>query len=507
MRSPRPTSSPASPSPRHPAGVQSFRLGSAHFSAVLTLAALRRTHLWWLVLGATLSTGLAIRLWLAFHDDGIYWPDEIYQSLEPAHRLVFGFGMLPWEFVQGARSWTLPAVIAGVFKVADLLGLPRPVGYLALTRVALCLAGVGAAYFSFRMARRLGASPAAAAAGAALLALGAVPIYFAPRALGETISMLPVAAGFALALPRIDRKWRLLGVALLTSAVFLRLQNGVFCVALLAALLLEKRLRECLEAAIVFTAGGLIYGLVDLLTWGDWFHSARAYLLFNLRGGANDWGVEPFTYYAGHLARLPWLWGIALVSFAFVGARRSPGLALAAGLFLLVHSVTPHKEFRFLLPAFPLLAALTALGLEELRRLNPHVFRTATVVVLGIALLSGVTFQRLTFNDLGAPLAPPGSAYDASGPLNRLLLAAHEQRDLCGVDIEGGSLPWSGGYSYLDRTVPIFTQGGPGPTYYNYVITNRDHPATGETVRTDHDWSLIRSGRACRPRLGPNSGL
>ena len=88
-----------------------------------------------------------MRLWLAFHDDGIYWPDEIYQSLEPAHRVVVGFGMLPWEFAEGARNWTLPGLIAGFFKIADLLQLPYPAGYLVLTRVALCVAGVVAVYF------------------------------------------------------------------------------------------------------------------------------------------------------------------------------------------------------------------------------------------------------------------------------------------------------------------------------------------------------------------------
>src|SRR5262249_20954686 len=64
-----------------------------------------------LLLGA-LGVGAAIRLWLSVNDDGIYWPDEIYQSLEPAHRLVFGYGLVAWEFVQGARSWLLAGALA-----------------------------------------------------------------------------------------------------------------------------------------------------------------------------------------------------------------------------------------------------------------------------------------------------------------------------------------------------------------------------------------------------------
>src|SRR5262249_22626523 len=65
-----------------------------------------------LVLFASLAAGAALRLWLAFSDDGVHWPDEIYQTLEPAHRAAFGYGLLAWEFLEGARSWALPALIA-----------------------------------------------------------------------------------------------------------------------------------------------------------------------------------------------------------------------------------------------------------------------------------------------------------------------------------------------------------------------------------------------------------
>ena len=64
------------------------------------------------VLVLILGVGAALRVWLALTDDGIYWPDEVFQSLEPAHRLVFGYGMRAWEFIEGARNWALPGVVA-----------------------------------------------------------------------------------------------------------------------------------------------------------------------------------------------------------------------------------------------------------------------------------------------------------------------------------------------------------------------------------------------------------
>ena len=39
-------------------------------------------------------------------------PDEIYQTQEQAHRLVYGYGIVPWEFRDGVRSWILPGLLA-----------------------------------------------------------------------------------------------------------------------------------------------------------------------------------------------------------------------------------------------------------------------------------------------------------------------------------------------------------------------------------------------------------
>ena len=63
------------------------------------------------------------RLWAAWFDQGVFWPDEIFQSVEQAHRLVFGYGITPWEFRKGARSWVFPGMVAIVLKAGALFGL------------------------------------------------------------------------------------------------------------------------------------------------------------------------------------------------------------------------------------------------------------------------------------------------------------------------------------------------------------------------------------------------
>ena len=71
----------------------------------------------------SLLAGGAIRVWLALNDDGIYWPDESYQGFEPAHWLVFGYGLIPWEFVDGMRNWAFPGFVAALLKICQLAGI------------------------------------------------------------------------------------------------------------------------------------------------------------------------------------------------------------------------------------------------------------------------------------------------------------------------------------------------------------------------------------------------
>src|SRR5205823_12075171 len=134
-------------------------------------------------------------------------------------------------------NWTFPAICAAFLKLATLLGLATPVAYLAFVRSIFSLLGAATALAAYWLARRFGAATLPAAGGAALFALAAPAIYFAPRALGETASALPVVLGLALAAPpRARRSALLVGTSLLGLAVLLRLQNGLFCAGLLAVL-------------------------------------------------------------------------------------------------------------------------------------------------------------------------------------------------------------------------------------------------------------------------------
>ncbi|XP_022184828.2 GPI mannosyltransferase 3 [Nilaparvata lugens] len=50
-------------------------------------------------------------------------PDEYWQSLEIAHKMVFGYGYTTWEWVHGIRSFFYPLWFAGAYKFIEIFGL------------------------------------------------------------------------------------------------------------------------------------------------------------------------------------------------------------------------------------------------------------------------------------------------------------------------------------------------------------------------------------------------
>jgi hypothetical protein len=456
------------------------------------------------VLFVSLAAGAALRLWLALSDDGVHWPDEIYQTLEPAHRAAFGYGLLAWEFLEGARSWTLPGLIAGVLKLTQVVGLDSPRAYLTIVRILFCGVGVATSVVIYRFARSSGASGLAASCGSACFSLMSIAIYFAPRAMSETAAALAVASGFALCLPSNASRAQLwLGASLLGLAVLFRLQCAVFCVGLLLVLLVRGARRSFAEALVVFGLWAYLFGLIDRLTWGHWFHSAIAYLRFNVfQGGSVRFGRAPAGYFTlALLHTMGPLW-LVIAASSILAVRRARALFGIVLVFFIPHWLSPHKELRFLAPLIPLWCVLAAVGLQVLMDAKARWIRVgAPALALAAAAYSAATFRQLTYAKFGLSQIPVLSALDAGGPENRLLIAAHDAAGLCGLKVMSQQLDYLGGFSYLHRPVPLYGPAGPPEEsrHFNYVIAARG-TVPGKVIAEDSGLVLARlfDGR-CEP--------
>jgi GPI mannosyltransferase 3 len=106
----------------------------------------------WQALSAVLALAFLLRLIHVFVLPSIHHPDEVFQSVEQAHRLVYGTGIVPWEFVYGIRSWLLPGLIAAVLWAVRPIS-QEPIVYMAVLGVLGALASLAVPASAFLWAR------------------------------------------------------------------------------------------------------------------------------------------------------------------------------------------------------------------------------------------------------------------------------------------------------------------------------------------------------------------
>jgi len=451
--------------------------------------------------GVVLLLAALPRLWAAWFDHGVFWPDEIYQSLEQAHRLVFGYGVVPWEFVRGARSWVFPGTIAGLLKLGSLLGLSSGQSLVLLVKTSMALVSLAGVYLAMRLARAL-AGNVAALITALFAGFFAASILLGSRCLAETVSG-PVVMGMVLIAARPGRNAQLLAGAVAGLAIYLRYQNGLISVGLLAILVTDRRFRDAIYYACACGVVGVLGGLLDWITWGQPFHAFKMYLWFNLYKSADKFGAYPFGYYA----EVAWnISGPALivVGVGFIlGARLAPKLvALVAG-YVLIHSFVPHKELRFLMPVVPLALALSGAGLADAARRLRGGNTIAVLLAVGSAAWMGFAATQLTWEKLGFPSDRGArSPWHSGEGINRLLWELGGREDVCGVIVSGESFGWIGGYSYFHRDVDMFPGEGAGEAERasaNYWIAPASDvaPAPYRVVTTEREFALLRRDGAC----------
>ncbi|KAF9984221.1 hypothetical protein BGZ75_004213 [Mortierella antarctica] len=82
-------------------------------------------------------------------------PDEYWQALEVAHRTVFGYGYLTWEWHVALRSILHPALFAALYRVLSTLGLDDGRLFIYAPRLLQSVFAAAADLYTYRFAYRL----------------------------------------------------------------------------------------------------------------------------------------------------------------------------------------------------------------------------------------------------------------------------------------------------------------------------------------------------------------
>ncbi|MYE81361.1 MAG: hypothetical protein F4X36_05850, partial [Gammaproteobacteria bacterium] len=314
----------------------------------------------WKHLPLVLALAFLARAAVALSGDFSLHPDEIFQYLEPAHRLVFGNGVTYWEYFYGARAWFVPGMVAGVLTLFDLVGLGEPRWYVAGVELMFCAVSLtipAGMYLAARTHFGETAARVALVAGALWYEL----CGFAHKPMTEFVATGPLLLALWIAVRpgRIELGAGLWAALLTVLAAAIRPQYAPVAVVLFALVLLRAERRPTLLSA----AGALVLavGAFDAVTWdAGLFHSYITNIRFNLvtevyRAGES----QAWQYLAWLLTAHGGLSVLCVIAAAFAPRRYALLLALVA-LIVGIHSLQPHKEYRFVFAIVPLMMIIGA---------------------------------------------------------------------------------------------------------------------------------------------------
>ncbi|MGI9338566.1 MAG: hypothetical protein ACR2P4_08670, partial [Gammaproteobacteria bacterium] len=279
------------------------------------------------------------RLLAAISGDWTIRTDELFQYLEQAHRLVFGYGQIPWEYRFGERTWILPALSAVPLYLAKVIGWDTPDLYAPLVRSFHALLSMTIPAGMYFFTRRIHSESAARAA----LVFGCFwheLVVASPHPIAENAAMAVMFAALLITKPQAGMLPRAIVGFLLAMVVVFRLQYAP-AVGIIGLLLLWRPPLRA-NVAMIFAGLAAVFfaGVVDYFAWGEMWHTYINYFKLQFSGYTQFTSNPPPTI---HLQRLFITSGglfyvIILASMFYI--RR---LWLPAALFLAVQ--IPHNIF------------------------------------------------------------------------------------------------------------------------------------------------------------------
>ena len=398
------------------------------------------------------------------------WPlahlhsDEVGQYLEQAHRLVFGYGAIPWEYREGMRSWFVPLILVGPMALGDAVGGPGSLLYLHFPKFLVALCSLPILWAAWTFGRRVSEPHGWVAVIAAAVwyefVHGAAHTLTEPLA---TAAILPAAA--LLLSPRgneaLDRRRFALAGFLLGLGCILRFHYGP-AVAIIALVALKGQWRT---GAVPIILGGLgaalISACVDIGSGALPFSWIVTNIRFNIvHDIASEFVVLPPTAYLGEFI-LKWGWMRIPIFLCILPAiKYHRPLFWVAIVNLLLHSLIGHKEYRFIFLTMVIFIILAAIGSVEIIRFLANRFKPT--LTRWSAAVGGLFWISLSLSL--AATEPRRAIWTRYAPTQTLVAKAGQLPETCGFAFEQTEFWTSGSYSVFHRNVPFYLEPGLDPS-------------------------------------------
>lgn len=310
----------------------------------------------------------------AYFNEGYYHPDEHYQIIEFAQLLdgkVSGED-LPWEFKERIRPSLQPVICFLIIKVCDFLSINDHFAQAFILRLLTGFLSVVIIYLFAKSWKQF--IPKSYWKFFLILSYF---LWFIPlinvRFSSETWSGLLLMTSVVIAVKenKVRRDFLLLGILGYLSFLF-RYQTAFASIGLVLWLFIIQRNKIAnfmpyICGLLIIAGSGII---LDTWYYGEFTIAPWRYFNYNiLNDVASIYGTSPWYHYFYYVFRFSFFpFGIVIIcSFLIVALTKSSNILIWIIIpFLLVHSLIPHKELRFLFPLINFVPALVIFALSEI---------------------------------------------------------------------------------------------------------------------------------------------
>ncbi|KAG2203600.1 hypothetical protein INT47_011694 [Mucor saturninus] len=316
-------------------------------------------------------------------------PDEYWQGQEVAHHMVFGYGYLTWEWREKIRSFAHPMTLGLIYKLIQMAGLEHTQLLVAAPRYFQATLAAWADMCTFTLAKKIFGNSIA------------LPMLFttlcswfnflmAARTLSNSMEMVfTIVALNYWPLPGVvnfgERSWLKryrISLVLASIACVMRPTNGLIWLFLgldLIRAAKNNRIKVIFNAGITCSLILLANAVLDTRLYNtSWdfdqliftpflFFKVNVVNNISLFYGVHTWhwylsqGIPViFTTFLPLLAYGSW----CIYNDKTVYPRCKSLLYLSLWV-IIIYSLLPHKEFRFLFPLVPILLMVAAFGLQR----------------------------------------------------------------------------------------------------------------------------------------------
>ena len=452
--------------------------------------------------------------------ENIIHPDEIIQYAEQAHAQIFGYGLEPWEYRFGVRSWFLPTAISSILALLNQTGITDPQIYIDSVRLTASVASCSLIWSCYQITRNCFPNSRLSPLIASLTAAFWIElIVYSPRATPEVLASYALCGAIAL-----TTKCEPSQKELLTSGILIGLTAGLRYQYLppIAILSIFYTKRYHSRQVFMFTIGilssSLAIALTDIIRWGNPLKPIVSNLRFNaIEGVSSTFGVESWQFYIEQLASSTIylvVFSIALIYplSAWLFARLKEDnqllkplkqqkntllksqvienrLILTAIILSIIasHSAVPHKELRFTFAVIPItICLISGASSRVLGILSKRVIRanySFPKTLQAILTISLITFTGILLNH-GWPsnyvIAYYKNLLVSSEPLiaTKYLRSIDNMTSILRLDASRG---YAGGYYYLHRRSRLYGQQNieniepeQFHQYFSHIVVKKD---------------------------------